>query len=75
VPSTRQFDFGSGPDLDQAYQWNTKPKLFSLVVVCAPPNAVLVCFVFHETNGRVKCDSKYSGIYFLGSCLKKSFRK
>ena len=27
---TSRFDFGSGPDTDPAYQWDTKRKLFSV---------------------------------------------
>ena len=37
-------DFGSGPDPDPAYQWDTKCKLFSLAELCALPSVVLfVC--------------------------------
>ena len=39
---TSRFDFGSGPNPDPAYQWDTKCKLFNLAEVCALPNAVLV---------------------------------
>ena len=35
VTRTSRFDFGSGPDPDLAYQWNTKGKLFSLAEVCS----------------------------------------
>ena len=44
---TSQFDFGSGPDPDLAYKWDTKRKLFSLAEACALPSAVLV--FLHET--------------------------
>ena len=45
---TSSFDFGSRPNPDPAYQWDTKRKLFSLADVCAPPYAVIVHFcVFH----------------------------
>ena len=33
-------------DADQAYQWDTKRKLFSLVEVCAQLSAVLVFYSF-----------------------------
>ena len=42
---TSRFDFGSGPDADLAYQWDTKNKLFSLAEVFALPSAILVVFV------------------------------
>ena len=31
---TSRFDFGSGLDSDQTYQWDTKCKLFSLAEIC-----------------------------------------
>jgi len=43
VTRMSRFDFGSGLDPDPASQWDAKRKLFSLVEVCAPPSAVLVC--------------------------------
>ena len=39
---TSWFDFGSYPNPDPTYKWDTKRNLFILVEVCAPPNAVLV---------------------------------
>jgi len=42
VTRTRRFDFGSGPDGDPAYQWDSKRKLLSLAEVCALPSAVLI---------------------------------
>ena len=39
---TSQLDFGSGPNPDAAYQWDTKRELFSLAEVCALPSAVVV---------------------------------
>ena len=39
---TSSLDFVLGPNADQAYQWDTKRKLFSLVEVWALPSAVLV---------------------------------
>ena len=40
VTRTRQLDFGSGPDSDPAYQWDSVPKLFSMAEVCALPSAI-----------------------------------
>ena len=42
VTRTNWLDFGFGPDRDLASQWDTKPKLFSLVEGCALPSALLV---------------------------------
>ena len=42
VTKTSRLDFGKDPDLDPAYQWDTKHKLFSLAEVGALQNAVLV---------------------------------
>ena len=36
----------NGPDVDPAYQCDTKRKLFSLAEVCALPSAILVLTVF-----------------------------
>ena len=52
---TSRFDFGSGPDPDPAYQWDTKRKLFSLAEVCALPSDVLVTAIITE-----KCYIKIS---------------
>ena len=38
VTRTSRFEFGSSPDADPAYQWDTKCKLFSLAEVCALPS-------------------------------------
>ena len=45
---TRRLDFGSGPDPDPAYQWDTKRKLFSLVEVCVLRSAVPVYIEIHD---------------------------
>ena len=47
---TSQLDFGSGPDADPAYQWDTKHKLFSLAEVGGLPSAVLFPKVKVWTN-------------------------
>ena len=60
VTRTIRIDFGSDPDLDPAYQWDTKCKLFSLAEVCALSNEVPVQFVLilwwppplHESQQR-----------------------
>ena len=52
VTITSRLDFGSGPDADLAYQWDTKHKLFSLVEVCALPCANLVGYTIIG-NGHI----------------------
>ena len=48
MTTTSRLDFGSGLDVDPAYQWDTKHKLFSLAKECAPTSALLVyCSVQH----------------------------
>ena len=42
MTGTSRFDFGSSPNPDPAYQWDTKRKLIRLAEVCAPLSAVLV---------------------------------
>ena len=41
VTTTSQFDSGSGPNPNPAYQWDTKRKLFSLAEVCTLPSETL----------------------------------
>ena len=48
VMRTSWLDFGSGPDGDPAYQWDTKHKLFSLAEVCALPSALLVAIQLYR---------------------------
>ena len=44
---TRRLDFGSGPDADPAYQWETKRKLAE---VCTLRSTVLVIHVLLMTG-------------------------
>ena len=48
-----KFEFGSSPDPEPAYQWDTKRKLFSVEEVCAPPSAVLITFATEGEGGYV----------------------
>jgi len=39
---TSRFDFGSGPDQDQTYQWDEKRKLFNLTEVSGLPSILFL---------------------------------
>ena len=51
---TSRFDFGSGPDADPAYKFDTKCKLFSLAEVCALPSAVLISNETYPTELAIR---------------------
>ena len=42
VIRTSRFDFGSGPDQDQTYQWDEKRNLFNLTEVCGLPSILFL---------------------------------